>query len=269
MKQFLIKKKNAIAGVTACLLIGGVALSFQDTPFVNQILNEQPKQQDTVPAKNYSGSMKMKDFDRLLNGFDENMLQVTESIKKIDLTGIEKQLEQSLKSIDVEKIVKEVEGSLQKIDLDKIMQDVTASVAHIDWDNKQSELKQAFAEAKADMQKAREEMKNVKTLEIKKELENARQELAKSKDEFKKIDLEKIMNEARSSIQEAKKELAGIKKMFAEMEADGLINQKDGFSIEYKNKELFINGEKQKDSVRDKYRPYFKEDHFKITIEKE
>ena len=269
MKQFLIKKKHAIAGVTTCLLMGGIALSFQDTPFVNQILNQQPGQKDTVPRKNSPGTMKMKDFDRLLEGFDENMLQISESIMKIDLTGIEKQLEQSLKAIDIEKIMKEGDGSLQKIDFDKILQDVSASIAHIDWDDKQTELKNAFAEAKADIKKAREEMKNVDTKEIRKEMEHARLELAKSKDEFKKIDLEKIMSEARSSIQEAKKELAGIKKMFTEMEADGLINQKDGFSIEYKNKELFINGEKQKDSVRDKYLPYFKDDHFQVTIEKE
>ena len=32
--------------------------------------------------------------------------------------------------------------------------------------------------------------------------------------------------------------------MFNEMEKDGLINQKDGFSIEFKDKDLYINGNK-------------------------
>ena len=57
--------------------------------------------------------------------------------------------------------------------------------------------------------------------------------------------------------------------MFNEMEADGLINTRDGFTIEYKDKDLFINGNKQPEKVTDKYRKYFKGDHFKITIDKE
>ena len=59
------------------------------------------------------------------------------------------------------------------------------------------------------------------------------------------------------------------KELFTEMEKDGLINPRNGFTVEYKNKDLFINGKKQSEKTTDKYRKYFKQDHFKMTIEKE
>jgi hypothetical protein len=48
-----------------------------------------------------------------------------------------------------------------------------------------------------------------------------------------------------------------------------LISSKEGFTIEYKNKELYIDGKKQSVKTTDKYQKYFKKEHFKITIEKE
>jgi len=57
--------------------------------------------------------------------------------------------------------------------------------------------------------------------------------------------------------------------MFNEMEKDGLINSKEGFTIEYKNKDLYIDGKKQSEKTTGKYRKYFKQDHFKIRIDKE
>ena len=81
--------------------------------------------------------------------------------------------------------------------------------------------------------------------------------------------MEKIMENAKESIDNAKKELKETKAMFNEMEKDGLIDPKQGFSVEFKEKELYINGTKQPEKVTDKYRKYFKRDHFKITIEKE
>ena len=84
-----------------------------------------------------------------------------------------------------------------------------------------------------------------------------------------KTDMSKIMKEVQEGIEKAKQELKQVKAMFNEMEKDGLINPKQGFSIAYKGKDLYINGTKQSEQVTDKYRKYFKEDHFEITIDKE
>ena len=53
------------------------------------------------------------------------------------------------------------------------------------------------------------------------------------------------------------------------MENEPLNNSKAGFTIEYRNKELYIDGKKQDEKTTDRYRKYFKQDHFKVTIDKE
>lgn len=77
------------------------------------------------------------------------------------------------------------------------------------------------------------------------------------------------MKEAEKNVKEAEKTLQLQKEMLEEMEKDGLINTKAGFSIEYKNKELFINENRQPESVTGKYKKYIKGEHYKITIKKE
>ncbi len=270
MKQFILKNSKALTGTAFALLLGGILMSFQDSPFVYQQFYLQQVSDDTLPEKNYDDHMKMKDFDKLISELDGKIMsQVGDAIKTIDLDKIEKDVENSLKGLDIENIMKTVDLSLNNIDLDKIMEDVTGSLKNVAWDKNNKEVDKAMQEAKQEIAKAREEISNIDSKEISKELENAKLEIEKSKSEIKKIDLAKIMREARVGIDEAKEELKQTRAMFNEMESDGLINQKDGFSIEYKNKDLYINGKKQAENVTDKYRKYFKGDHFKITIDKE
>ena len=263
MKQFILKHSKALAGIACALLLGGILMSFQDSPFVHQQFDLQQVSDDTLPDKNYDDHMKLKDFDKLISELDGKIMsQVGDAIKTIDLDKIEKDVENSLKGLDMEHIMKTVELSLKNIDLDKIREDVTSSLKTVDWDKNNKEIDKAMQEAKEEIEKARQEINNIDRKEISKELENA-------KHEIKKIDVDKIMREARAGIDEAKEELKQTRAMFNEMERDGLIDQKDGFSIEYKHKNLYINGKKQAENITDKYRKYFKGDHFKMTIDKE
>lgn len=276
MKQFILKHKNAVGAIAAGLLIAGITLSFIDTPVVNQVFNEQV--QDTVPVyqKRSGDKMTMKEFDRMIENLDKEMISVGEEMKNIDLEHIMEQAELSLKAVDMEKILKDVNLSLKEIDLEKIQAEVNASLKEatsslkaIDMIEINAEVQHAMKEANTGLEKAKLELKDINKDEIKKEMENAKLELDKAKDELKNINVDKIMNEAKEGINKAKLELKELKTMFTEMEKDGLIGDKHGFKIEYKNKDLYINGEKQKQSVTDKYRRYFKEDHFEMEIEKE
>jgi DNA-binding IscR family transcriptional regulator len=269
MKQFILKHKNAVIGITAALLIGGVTMSFQDSSFFNQNFNDQDVLTDSVPDKHTEGHMKMKDFDKLDEQLDEVLDQLGTQLKNINFGEIEKTVEASLKTVDMESIMKTVEISLKDIDVEKIVAEATASIKDINWEGKEGDIKQALKEAKEEMEKAKTEMKNINTDEIKKELENAKKEMEKAKLEFKNIDMDKIMREAKEGVNKGREELRQLKTMFNEMEKDGLINSKAGFTLEYKDKDLYIDSKKQPEQVTDKYRKYFKEDHFKITIDKE
>lgn len=275
MKQFILKHKQAITGTIAILLIGGITMSFQDSPFAYSKFSAPEEYDcatyctDTLPDKEYKEGIKMKDFDKLQTELDKSLLQVNDEMKKIDFSKLQKEIESSLKTVDMEKIMKDVELSLKSIDLDKMLATISSSLKGIDLDYKSEEIEKALTEAKQEVEKAKLEIKDIDKEAIKKELENAKKEIEKSKKEIDKIDMDKIMAGARAGIDKAKEELKLTKEMFTEMEKDGLINSKNGFTLEYKNKELYIDGQKQSEKITDKYRKYFKEDHFKITIEKE
>jgi len=273
MKQFFLSNKKAIAGAIAMLLIGGITMSFNNIPLgYSEFTGEDEYVYstcsiDTVPD---SEGIKMKDFDKLQTELDNTLGKVGAELKGLDFSKMQKDAaELALKEIDVDKIMKNVELALKNIDLDKIMTEVSSSLKNSNPEYTNAEVEKALAEATREIDKAKLELKEVDKEAIKKELAEAKKEIEKSKLEIGKTDMNKIMNEARAGIDKAKEELKLTKEMFVEMEKDGLVNAKAGFTIEYKNKELYIDGKKQDVKTTDKYRKYFKEDHFKITIEKE
>ncbi len=269
MKQFIAKNKRAFTGIAACILIGGVTLAFQDSPVIHlqdpyAEQNQATCSTDTTPDR----KMTMKQLDELTANLDVELKNVAEELKKINLEDILKQVELSLKEVDMAKINAEVQKSLAEVDLKSIEKEIKAALKDVQWDKINAEVKQALQEAKAEMNK-------VNTVEIKKAMEEASKALDKAKLEMKQLDLGKIMDNAKEGIDKAKAKLRSIKIMFTEMEKDGLIDTKAGFTVNFKDGDLFINGKKQPKEVTDKYRKYiadvkdFDEKDFNITIDKE
>lgn len=273
MKQFILKNKKVLGTTLALLLVGGITMSFQDSPFsynrfaVQESSDFRKCSFDTVPDKDFQGSIKMKDFDKLQTELDRSLLQLTEELKKMDISKMQKEIESSLKSIDMEKIMSDVERSLKSIDLDKTLASVNSSLQ--DLDLKSEEIEKAMAEAKKEVEKAKLEISKIDKEAIKKELDQAKKEIEKSRAEIDRIDLDKIMGEAKEDINKAKEELKLTKELINELEKDGLVNTREGFTLEYKNKDMYIDGKKQPEKVTDKYRKYFKKDDLKIKIGKE
>ena len=270
MKQFILKNKKAITSIIGMLLIGAVTMSFQENPIAYGKFLMQDEYEgycaDTLPDKE---GMSMQDFDKLQREIDKSLLLANEEIKKIDVSKLKKEIEASLKNVDMDHVIKEAELALKSIDLDKIMAEVSASIKNLTVDYKSAEIEKAIAASKEEIEKAKLEIKEINKDVIQKELEHAKKEIENSKQEISKINIDKILADALTGINEAKEEMHLTKELFTEMEKDGLINPRNGFTVEYKNKDLFINGKKQSDKTTDKYRKYFKQDHFKMTIEKE
>lgn len=260
MKQFIEQHKKAIVLFGAVLLIGGISMSFQNSPFIQNHLGVQQVYLDTTHKK-CNGSMTMKEFDNLLEVLDGSMLQVNGELQKMDLDKMQQEVESALKKVDMEKVMKEVEVALKQIDFDKIMKEVKVSLNEADLKQINADVKNALQDAEKEMKKAKLEMKEI-------DMAKVHQELEKAKAELKKFDWNKIMDEVKIGIEDAKEEIRQTKAMFTEMEKDGLISSKEGFKIEFKDGSLFINNNKQDKNITDKYRHYFKKDHFEITISK-
>jgi hypothetical protein len=85
MKQIISRISRSVAGLAICLTIALITSSFQDTPFVKAILdNQEVEPQDTIRKK----KMTMKDFDRLSADLEKDIAQ---SLKEIDFQKIEQQ----------------------------------------------------------------------------------------------------------------------------------------------------------------------------------
>ncbi|MBC7889131.1 MAG: hypothetical protein H7Z13_14745 [Ferruginibacter sp.] len=265
MNQFIQNRKTIITAFTACLFIGSVTMSFQNTPFgpLDKLdtLNEQ---QDTIPEKTRDSEVKMsiRDFDQLMLNMDKEMLQMQQEITKIDFDKIHKEITASLNKVDFDKIKMNLDKAMKEIDFGKIEQGVKTAL-------KEVELNKLSEEAKVSLQDAKKEIEKINLEQVKKEIEKAKLEIEKSKKEIKKIDVDEIMNKANVGLAKAKEELHLTKEMFNEMEKDGLISQKEGFTIEYKDKTIIINGKKKGETISNKYRPYIKGDYFRIKISKE
>ena len=238
--------KNILLGISFCIILAFTAMAFQDSSKVNNF--KQQVKLDTVPKNNNIDiEIDMKNVDEIIK---KSLEQAEKSLKEIDWTRIKAQVEQSMKQIDMAKIQMEIDKSIKEINWDKIKSDINRSMKEID-----------VSKIKFDIEKNMEELKKVNFDELKKEMEKLKIEMELNKDHFK-MDMEKF----KKDMSKLKIELNELKEMNAEMEKDGLLNKNESNSIEYKNKELFINGKKQSPQAAEKYRKYFKGDNFKFNF---
>jgi len=209
---------------------------------------------DTVPKN--KADKKIRDLDDVLDELDRVELkvdmekvnaQLNEAMKQMDRAKIQMDVDKAMKEVDMEKIRAEVERVTHDIDAAKIEKELRESLASVDWENMNKQMEEVkkidMGKLDADMKKMEIEMKGLGP-KIEKEMENA------------KVNIEK-----------AKAEMKEYKSFVDGLEKDGLINKKEGYSIQHKNGELIINGKKQPADVYNKYRTFLQK-HEKFTIKK-
>ncbi len=254
--------RTILLGISLCIILAFTAMAFQDSTKINK-----PPQRtvlDTLPKnQNIDIDLDMKDLDLTIK---KSLEMAEKSLKEIDFDKISKQVEQSMKQIDMAKLQTEINNSMKAIDWDKMKMEIDRSMKEIDLTkikmNIEKEVRDAMKDINTDeLKKSMEELKRINFDDLKKEMENLKKEMELNKDHLK-IEMDK----AKLELLKAKAGLSDIKDMTIEMEKDGLLNKKESNTIEYKNKELLINGKKQSQEVTEKYRKYFKGDNFKFKF---
>jgi len=216
--------------------------------------------QDTVPPKK---NKKVRDLDEaiaeldnidLKSHMDKAMKEVAEAMKHLDVEKMQLDIEKSMKDIEFDKIKLEIDKAMKEVDFAKIEKEVKESVAKIDWDKMKAELDEVkkinFKEVEEEMAKARKELEKIGP-QIEKELKKAKVEI-----ENAKVEIEK-----------AKVEMKEYKSFVDGLSNDGLIDKKEGYSINHKDGKLIINEKEASDKTYDKYRRFL-EKHKKFNIEK-
>jgi Na+/phosphate symporter len=235
LRNFRITLALAAVAVVSVLVLASWDFK-QPAPFTGDFF--QPVA-DTVPKKD-SREKKIRDLDDVLDELNQAELQV-------NMEKIQKELAEAMKKIDAAKIRTEVENALKEVDVEKIKKEIESSLAKIDWDKMKAELERV---KEIDMEKLGLDMK-------------------KMEDELSRIgpEIEKSLEKAKVEIEKAKEEMKEYNEFVNDLEKDGLLNRKQGYSIKHKDRELFINGKKASDATYNKYRSFL-DKHKKITIEK-
>jgi len=262
LKSNLNTKRKFLAALTAVIMLAFISMSFTDYTSSNKSVTQVGF--DTLP-KNKDADIDV-DMQHMQQNIEKSMDKAQESLKNIDWNKISKEAEQSLQKIDMQKIQLDVDKSLKSIDWNKIKNEIDISMRNIDRNKIKLDIENAMTEVRRSLnseefRKSMDEIKNINMDEIKKEMAKVKVDL-----KLNRAKINSALDKAKLEVLKAKKGLKEVKQLTIEMEKDGLIN-KDGINtIEYKNKELFINGKKQSQKVTEKYRKYFKEDNFKIRF---
>jgi hypothetical protein len=232
---------------------------------------------DTIPKNKVE--KKIRDLDDVIDELDAAELklnmekvktQIEEAMKQVDMAKIQMEMNKAMKDIDMTKVKLEMEQTLKELDMEKIKSQIELATKGFDAEKMQKELKESFD--KVDWEKMKKEMEEAKLHmdEIKKiDMTKMAEEMKKVEKEMKELGpkMEKEMAKAKVEIEKAKEEMKEYKSFIDGLEKDGLINKKDGYSIQHKNGELIINGKKQPADVYNKYRSFL-EKHKKFSVKK-
>jgi hypothetical protein len=209
-------------------------------------------------------------FDRVKQSFidsppaDKKIVDLDEALAELDKIDMERAIEKAMKEVaeamkqlDADKLRLEIDKAMREVDMEKIKKEISESMSKVKWDEISKELQEA--------------MKNVNDEKINMEIANAMKEvdMEKAKEEMKKIkpQIEKEMEKAKIEMEKAKVEVKAYKDFMDGLEADGLIDKKEDYTIRHENKELIINGKKASDKTYNKYR-HFLEKHPVFNLSK-
>ena len=255
---FKSSKGLMLAGLCIIIIITAAAWQTGDKDKGDSSANTQSKGDTTEPRKrNYDkDEFRMKDLDEAMQKLDEAMKDLDLHLKDIDV-NISKEINEALAKIDFDKIGKDVEAELKNVDFDKINEQLKEELKNIDLDKIKIEVNNSLKDAQ-------EEIKKIDMDKIKNEIQEM--QLKINSDELKQ-EIDDAMKGAKKEIEKATESLRQLKEFTDELQKDGLIDKKKGYTIEWKNDgELYINGQKQSKDLTDKYKKYYKKDGYKIVI---
>ena len=253
-KVFILKKFPLLLLATGLVLTVTFA---QTNPGNNKSTNR-----DTVPKKD----KKIRDLDEALWELDKGELELSKALREIDGEKIEREIRAAMKAMDVDllkmqesaaRAMKEIDFQKVNVDMQKALAEAQKELSTIDTEKMKKEIEQSLA--KVDLNKMNAEMQKMKELDLSK----MKEELANIRPE-----IEKSLAEAKKDIAKARQEISDYKNLVHALDKDGFLNKNQNYKVEYKNKELTVNGKKlSADAIR-KYSEYLgdKED---FTIKKE
>lgn len=247
-----MKKTFLLKNIPLLLLATGLVLTMAFAQTTNST-KEKKTTTDTVPAK----QKKIRDLDEALSEVDRGEAEMQKATKEINGEKIDAEIRKAMKAldeVDMAKIKEEVARAMKEVDQQKIELEVQKALKEVQSEKIQKEVQAALAQV--DMEKVKAEVEKIKEVDMVK----IKEELAKVQPE-----VEKAMKEAKVSIEKARKEVTAYRNLVNALDRDGLLNKASNYKVEYKNKELTVNGKKLSAEQTKKYSEYLQDrDDFKL-----
>lgn len=232
-------------------------LSFAPSGRASAFKPEFPFNSDTLPA--------ITEFET--GRLDAALHYVEEQIRTHDVpwnitrNHIQQEVHHVLSAVDLAKIQAEAKAAVKKINFEQLNKDIETAMAGIDKATLERDISRAMKSVKnIDAAQLKNEinatLKNIRLDQLKGQLENARRDLKMQQQQLD-IEMRQIAPGVNNELRETRRQLQRLKDAYQQMERDGLIEKSPANRIQFRDGELYINGERQSKEISEKYRHYF------------
>lgn len=280
MKISLTIKKISLAVLAGSLILGSLAWQTHSGPFATS-------GNDTVPDHN----KKVRNIDDVIQELDKAQVDLEKNYDKKNWEKMRQDIRESVQKaqVDVEKMKGDIQKSVEELQKQDFKAEMDGARAGIEAARKEIEANKDLSDEQVahikeqldkalqniDMKKIQEEtQKALAQVDMSKiqtdVMKNQKIAMEKMEDQLKGLGptIEQSMKKAHEDIEKARKEMNDYKSFLSRLNKDGLIKEEDGYRIEYKAGNLYINGQKQADDVKDRYNDFL-HGHKNFTIKKD
>lgn len=255
-----MKKRSILrTAIWALLPVAGAAsLSFTPLRPGPACSPEFPFNNDTLPAITEFETGRL---DAALDYVDEQ-IRSHNAQWDVNKNHVQQQADAALSGIDLAKIQAEAKAAVKKINFEQLNKDIERAMAGVDRAKMERDLSHAMESVKnIDAVQLKSEinatLKNIRLDQLKTQLEAAFKDL-KMQQEQLNIELRQMKPGMNPELRETRRQLQQLKNAYQEMEREGLIEKRPDNRIQFRDGDLYINGDKQSQEISEKYRHYFK-----------
>ena len=153
MKQFILKNKNGFLLLGFLLIMGGIAMSFQDSPLIYQKLAQEQVPEDTYLAEKLPDSINLTIADEFIKDLNMALMAADAQIKRIDITQIQQDVEMALRNVNKNRVILKTSSGVKNAEIEKMLAELKFTLKEIKVLGMSKEITQAIVDARKDILK--------------------------------------------------------------------------------------------------------------------
>ena len=175
------------------------------------------------------------------------------SMKAVQGKEIQRALEEAERSIEQAQKDVAQNSDLKQEKMQEVQEALARALKDVDMKKIKAETETALAQV--DVEKINAKIERIQQVDMQKMQRQLQQMEPK---------IQASIEKAHEDIEQAQKELTNYKNLIDALDKDGLIQKDDHYTIEYRKGELIINGTKQPDAIKERYRQFLNGKNFKL-----